>query len=51
VFLTFLACPCVRCFAAQGYSLEVSPTLLETIIAEGYSDEYGVRPLRQTIIR
>ncbi len=31
---------------ARGMSLDISPRLLEHIIATGYSDEYGVRPLR-----
>ncbi len=35
----------------RGYSLELSPALVDRIIAEGHSDEYGVRPLRQTVVR
>ncbi len=36
---------------AKGYELRVSRAVMQAIIREGYSDEYGVRPLRQTIIR
>lgn len=35
--------------ATKGVELAVGPRLLERIIADGYSLEYGVRPLRQTI--
>mmetsp|Transcript_10026 Transcript_10026/g.21446 ORF Transcript_10026/g.21446 Transcript_10026/m.21446 type:complete len:958 (+) Transcript_10026:149-3022(+) len=35
----------------RGYALQVTQRLMDTIINEGYSDEYGVRPLRQTIIK
>eukprot|EP00879_Flechtneria_rotunda_P003032 GHRR01003252.1.p1 GENE.GHRR01003252.1~~GHRR01003252.1.p1 ORF type:complete len:659 (+),score=207.75 GHRR01003252.1:506-2482(+) len=35
--------------ATKGVRLEVGPRLLERIIHDGYSLEYGVRPLRQTI--
>jgi hypothetical protein len=31
---------------ARGMSLSVAQPLMEHIIASGYSDEYGVRPLR-----
>lgn len=33
--------------ATKGIELAVGPRLLERIIADGYSLEYGVRPLRQ----
>lgn len=36
---------------AKGFHLRVHPAVLTAVLAEGYSDEYGVRPLRQTIIR
>lgn len=31
----------------HGYALQLSTRLVDAIIAEGYSDEYGVRPLRR----
>jgi hypothetical protein len=37
-----------RC-ASKGYKLQVGPVLMERIIQDGYSHEYGVRPLRQVI--
>jgi len=37
-----------RC-ANKGYQLQVGPVLMERIIQDGYSHEYGVRPLRQVI--
>jgi hypothetical protein len=37
--------------AAKGFQLHLTRPLVDAIIADGYSDEYGVRPLRQTIIR
>lgn len=37
--------------AARGYTLVVAQPLVERIVADGASDEYGVRPLRQTIVR
>lgn len=37
--------------AAKGYDLLLSDALMERIIQEGHSDEYGVRPLRQTIVK
>lgn len=33
--------------AEKGYNLEIGATLMERIIQDGYSHEYGVRPLRQ----
>lgn len=33
--------------ATKSIQLEVGPRLLERIIQDGYSLEYGVRPLRQ----
>jgi ATP-dependent Clp protease ATP-binding subunit ClpA len=33
--------------ATKGIELAVGPRLLERIIQDGYSLEYGVRPLRQ----
>jgi len=36
---------------AHGYVLQLSTRLVDHIIAEGYSDEYGVRPLRNTFVR
>lgn len=35
----------------RGYSLQLSQRLVDTIMMEGHSDEYGVRPLRQTVVR
>ncbi|KAF6252630.1 ClpD chaperone, Hsp100 family [Scenedesmus sp. NREL 46B-D3] len=35
--------------ATKGVTLAVGPRLLERIVRNGYSLEYGVRPLRQTI--
>ncbi|GLC72569.1 hypothetical protein PLESTF_001265700 [Pleodorina starrii] len=35
----------------RGLQVAVAPPLMEHIIAEGYSDEYGARPLRQAIVR
>ncbi|WIA36448.1 hypothetical protein OEZ86_007755 [Tetradesmus obliquus] len=35
--------------ATKGVQLAVGPRLLERIVRDGYSLEYGVRPLRQTI--
>ena len=35
----------------RGYSLQLSQRLVDTIMKEGHSDEYGVRPLRQTVVR
>ncbi|EFJ49084.1 ClpD chaperone, Hsp100 family [Volvox carteri f. nagariensis] len=37
--------------AERGLQVEVAPPLMEHIIAEGYSEEYGARPLRQAIVR
>lgn len=36
---------------SKGYTLVVSQSLVDRIVHEGASDEYGVRPLRQTIVR
>lgn len=36
--------------ATKGIELAVGPRLLERIIQDGYSLEYGVRPLRQVSI-
>lgn len=36
---------------AKGFDIDITPRLMEQVIAEGYSDEYGVRPLRQTLVR
>jgi hypothetical protein len=36
-----------RRVATKGVTLEVGPRLMERIIQDGYSHEYGVRPLRQ----
>ncbi len=33
--------------AERGLDVRVAPPLMEHIIEEGYSDEYGARPLRQ----
>ena len=33
--------------SALGYTLEVAEPMVDKIISEGYSDEYGVRRLRQ----
>ncbi|GLI63797.1 hypothetical protein VaNZ11_006882 [Volvox africanus] len=35
----------------RGLQVEIAPALMEHIIAEGYSEEYGARPLRQAIVR
>lgn len=35
----------------RGLHLTVAPPLMEHVIAEGYSEEYGARPLRQAIVR
>ena len=35
----------------KGYTLEVSQRVMDHICSEGYSDEYGARPLRATITR
>ncbi|KAI8463034.1 MAG: ClpD chaperone, Hsp100 family [Monoraphidium minutum] len=35
--------------AEKGYELEVGPALLEHILREGFSSEYGARPLRRAI--
>ncbi|GIL61397.1 hypothetical protein Vafri_15861 [Volvox africanus] len=35
----------------RGLQVAVAPVLMEHIIAEGYSEEYGARPLRQAIVR
>ncbi len=35
----------------KGFFLQLSQRMVERIITEGYSDEYGVRPLRQTVVR
>jgi len=35
----------------KGYSLSVGNALLERIISEGYSEEYGVRPLRRAVVK
>ncbi|KAJ9532323.1 hypothetical protein QJQ45_010371 [Haematococcus lacustris] len=37
--------------AGLGYGLELSPALMDFIIQEGHSDEYGARPLRQMIVK
>lgn len=37
--------------AEKGYQIELTPQLMDRIVDEGYSDEYGVRPLRQTLVR
>lgn len=37
--------------AAKGLRLHVDRPLMDKITAEGYSEEYGVRPLRQAIVR
>ncbi|PNW78134.1 hypothetical protein CHLRE_10g465550v5 [Chlamydomonas reinhardtii] len=35
----------------RGLGLRIAPALMEHIVAEGHSDEYGARPLRQAIVR
>ncbi len=35
----------------RGYSLQLSQRMVDTIIREGFSDEYGARPLRQAVVR
>jgi ATP-dependent Clp protease ATP-binding subunit ClpC len=35
----------------RGYSLQLSQRLVYQIMKEGYSDEYGARPLRQAVVR
>ncbi len=40
-----------RAAASRGLRVSVTPGLMEHIIADGYSDEYGARPLRQAIVR
>ncbi|KAI8465710.1 MAG: ClpD chaperone, Hsp100 family [Monoraphidium minutum] len=35
--------------AAKGYTLEVSPALMDRVVDEGHSSEYGVRPLRRAL--
>ncbi|KAG2487970.1 hypothetical protein HYH03_013410 [Edaphochlamys debaryana] len=35
----------------RGLQVSIAPSLMEHIVAEGYSDEYGARPLRQAIVR
>ena len=37
--------------AAKGLTLQLTPALVDKIVNDGYSDEYGVRPLRQTLVR
>ncbi|KXZ46077.1 hypothetical protein GPECTOR_47g352 [Gonium pectorale] len=37
--------------ADKGLQVTVTEPLLDAILAEGYSDEYGARPLRQAIVR
>lgn len=37
--------------AAKGIELEVTSRLMDKIVEDGYSDEYGVRPLRQVIVQ
>lgn len=39
-----------RRVADKGHTLEVSPELMDKIISDGYSDEYGVRPLRNAMV-
>lgn len=34
----------------KGYTLQVSQRLVERIIAVGFSDEYGARPMRQAVV-
>eukprot|EP00798_Chlamydomonas_sp_ICE-L_P010706 gene10706-12407_t len=36
---------------AMGHSLDVGPRLMDKILSEGYSTEYGARPLRRAITR
>lgn len=36
---------------ARGFNLQLSKRLVARIIQEGFSDEYGARPLRQAVIR
>lgn len=33
--------------AAKGVTLELGPRLMERLVSDGYSHEYGARPLRQ----
>ncbi|KAG1678279.1 hypothetical protein FOA52_013900 [Chlamydomonas sp. UWO 241] len=35
----------------RGFSLQLSSRLLDAIIRDGFSNEYGVRPLRNTFVR
>ncbi|KAG2433436.1 hypothetical protein HXX76_008493 [Chlamydomonas incerta] len=37
--------------AERGLGLRIAPELMQHIVADGYSDEYGARPLRQAIVR
>lgn len=34
----------------KGYKLQVSQRLVERIISQGHSDEYGARPMRQAVV-
>ena len=35
----------------RGYKLQLSQRLVARIMRDGYSEEYGARPLRQAVVR
>lgn len=41
----------IKRVAEKGYALKLSQRFVERIMTEGYSDEYGARPMRQTVVR
>jgi ATP-dependent Clp protease ATP-binding subunit ClpB len=42
---------CLKIIAGQGHNIEVEPGVIEHVQREGYSEEFGVRPMQNAAMR